>query len=129
MAFDGFLRQGTAVDVLLGVFVDETDGFTAETGLTVARSDVLLSKNGQGLTQKTDVTAAAHDTGGSHNCELDVTDTNTVGHLTIIVHVSGARPLRLDYQVIEKVVYDEMFKTSATGTRGTFEGGRYTFTS
>lgn len=123
-AFGGILRQSTAVDVLIGPFVDATDGFTAETGLTIARADVKLSKNGQTLTQKADVTAAAHDAGGNHNCELDATDTNTVGQLSLVVHVSGARPFRMDFQVIAQVPYDEMFKDGATGTRG---GGRYTF--
>ena len=40
------LKQSTAVDVLIGPFVDVADGATGETGETPA---VKLSKNGQTL--------------------------------------------------------------------------------
>ena len=46
------LRANTAVDVLIGPFVDSTDGNTTEDGLTISQADVKLSKNGQALTQK-----------------------------------------------------------------------------
>jgi len=115
MAFQGFLKQSTAVDILLGPFLDETDGKTAEVGLTIEDEHVLLSKNGQGLTAKTDANDAAHDAGGYHNCPLDTTDTNTVGQLTITCHMAGALPVRLDYHVVEEVVYDTMYAASATG--------------
>ena len=49
MAFCGYLKQSTAVDVILGPFVDEDDGKTAETGLTIAQADVRLSKNGANM--------------------------------------------------------------------------------
>lgn len=115
MAFQGFLKQSTAVDILLGPFIDETDGKTAETGLTISQADVKLSKNGQTLAQKNDSTAAAHDANGYHNCELDATDTNTVGQLTIICHESGALPVRLDYHIVEESVYNAMYGASAVG--------------
>ena len=108
------LRQSTAVDILLGPFVDETDGFTAEAGLTINQASVLLSKNGQALTQKSDVTACANDAGAYYNCELDTTDTNTVGTLVVTAHVAGARPVTQEYQVIEENVYDEIYLASAT---------------
>ena len=109
------LRQSTAVDILLGPFVDETDGFTAEPGLTVNQAAVLLSKNGQALTQKSDVTACANDNSTAwYNCELDTTDSNTVGTLVVTAHVSGARPVHMEYQVIEEDVYDEIYLASAT---------------
>jgi hypothetical protein len=66
------LRQSTAVDVLLGPCVDQTDGFTAEPGLTVDQAAVLLSKNGQALTQKTDVTTCTNDNSTAwYNCEKE----------------------------------------------------------
>ena len=43
MAFQGYLRQSTAVDILLGPFLDETNGKDAETGLTISHADVKLS--------------------------------------------------------------------------------------
>ena len=116
MAFQGFLKQSTAVDILLGPFLDETDGKTAEAGLTISQADVKLSKNGQALAQKADVTACAADgSDGYYNCELDATDTNTVGQLTVVVHESGALPVRLDYHIVEEAVYDAMYGASAAG--------------
>jgi hypothetical protein len=113
MAFGGFLRKATAVDVLIGPFVDDTDGKTAETGLTI---DVELSKNGQALANKNDATAPVHDAAGDidgyYNCELDTTDTNTVGQLTLVCYASGALPVRLDFQVLDGKSYDEMFGTT-----------------
>jgi len=110
MAFGGFLRKSTAVDILIGPFVDDTDGKTAETGLTI---DVELSKNGQALANKNDATTPVHDAAGDidgyYNCELDETDTGTVGTLVIVCYSAGALPCRFDYQVIDQVRYDEMY--------------------
>ena len=110
------LRQSTAVDVLIGPFVDKTDGNTLETGKTL---DVELSKNGQGLANKNDSTAPTDDTGGNvdgyYNCELDATDTDTVGTLRLCVHHTDALPVWHDYQVVEEAIYDALFAASATG--------------
>lgn len=113
MAFGGFLRQNTAVDVLFGPFLDDTDGKTAETGLTL---DVELSKNGQGLANKNDATTPVHDAGGDvggyYNCEFDGTDINTVGILTAVAHAAGALPCRLDFQVLAPERYDDLFAST-----------------
>lgn len=109
------LKQSTAVDVLIGPFVDSTDGVTAETGLTLSASDIKLSKNGQTLAAKNDATAAAHDADGLYNCELDSTDTNTVGSLVISIQESGALPVRHEFQIVEEAIYDALFASSATG--------------
>ena len=124
MAFQGFLKQSTAVDVLVGPFLDESDGKTAETGLTISQADVRLSKNGQNMAQKNDSTSCAHDELGMYNCELDATDTNTVGQLTISIHESGALPVRLDYHIVEEAVYDAMYGASAAGPLQSTTAGR-----
>lgn len=103
-----FLRQSTAVDILIGPFVDEDDGKTLEESLTISQGDVMLSKNGQSLAQKNDNTACAFDDFGCYNCELDATDTNTLGELTVIVFEDGALPFRRDFQVIPAAQYDEL---------------------
>ena len=116
MAFDGILRQSTAVDVLIGPFVDSTDGVTPETGLTI---QVDVSKNGQALADRNDVTNPVHDAAGTvdgyYNCELDATDTNTVGSLVLACFSAGALQVRHAYQVVEENVYDAFFAASATG--------------
>ena len=110
-----FLKANTAVDVLIGPFVDDTDGKTAETGLTISQADIRLSKNGQNMAQKNDATAAVHDELGYYNCELDATDTNTEGNLTLLVHESGALPVRHEYQVLSEAAWDSMFAAKDTG--------------
>jgi hypothetical protein len=107
------LKQATAVDVLIGPFVDEDDGVTAEEGLSPA---VLLSKNGQALAAKNDATTPVHDDAGYYNCELDATDTDTVGTLVLVVEGgTGALPVRHELYVVEEAIYDALFGASATG--------------
>ena len=108
------LKQSTAVDVLIGPFVDSTDGDTEETALTISASDVKLSKNGQTMAGKNDATACAHDANGMYNCELDATDTNTVGTLVLFVHESGALAVRHEFQIVEEAIYDGIFASGAT---------------
>tara|TARA_Y100000401_G_scaffold91961_1_gene77777 strand:- start:7841 stop:8938 length:1098 start_codon:yes stop_codon:yes gene_type:complete len=109
-----FLRKSTAVDVLIGPFLDDGDGKTPETGLTI---DVELSKNGQALANKSDSTAPTHDAAGSidgyYNCELDATDTNTTGTLKLAAFASGALHVFETFQVIEQDIYDAIFGSSA----------------
>lgn len=106
-----FLKLSTAVDVLIGPFVDAGDATTAETGLSPA---VQLSKNGQALANKNDATTPTHDAAGYYNCELDATDTNTVGHLDLIVPGSAtALPVRHEFTVLTAAAYDKLFGASA----------------
>ncbi len=105
------LRQSTAVDVLLGPFVDKTDGATGETGESPS---VKLSKNGQALGAKNDATTPVHDADGYHNCELDATDTDTVGTLTLTVAASAeALPVRHEFQVLTQDAYDYIYASDA----------------
>ena len=107
------LRQSTADDVLIGPFLDITDGATAETGESPA---VKLSKNGQALGAKNDATTPVHDADGYHNCELDATDTNTIGTLVLTVVASAnALPVRHEFQVIEQAIYDALYVLNADG--------------
>lgn len=107
------LRQSTAVDILIGPFVDSTDGFTSEAALSPV---VEVSKNGQALVAKNDATTPVYDSLGYYNCELDATDTNTVGTLDVVVEGSAtALPVRVQCQVIEEQVYDRIYAASALG--------------
>lgn len=127
------LKQSTATTLLLGPFVDETDGKTAETALTISQADVLLWKEGgTTLAQKNEATSCTHRSNGLYTCPLNTTDTGTLGILTVSVHESGALPVRHDFQVVPANVYDSMvlgtdvFQTDVTqfgGTNGTFASG------
>jgi len=104
-----FLKQSTASTLLLGPFLDETDGRTAETALTISQADVRLWKEG-GTTaaQKNESTSATHRENGYYTCPLDATDTNTLGTLVVFVNESGALPIRQDYLVLPANVYDSL---------------------
>ena len=102
------LKQGTAATVVLGPFVDETDGHTAETGLTISQADVRLSKNGGAFAQKNDTNACSHMENGYYSCQLDATDTGTLGRLVVAVSKSGALPVWKEFMVVPANVYDAL---------------------
>jgi hypothetical protein len=103
------LKQSTATTLLLGPFVDSTDGVTAETALTISQADVLLWKEGgTTLAQKNEATTCTHRSNGLYTCPVNTTDTNTLGTLVVSVAESGALPIRLDYQVVPANVYDSI---------------------
>ena len=108
-----FLKQSTAYTFRLGPFVDDTDGKTAETGLTISQADVRLSKNGGNFAQKNESSSSSHDEIGYYICVLDTTDTNTCGELLVAVHESGALPVFKNFYVLEEVIYDSLFAASA----------------
>lgn len=103
-----WLKQSTAVTVKLGPFVDSGDGVSAETSLTISQGDVRLSKNGGDIAQKHDDTALAHDELGLYDCELDATDTNTLGILRLDIQESGALPVWAEFMVLPANVYDSL---------------------
>jgi len=109
-----FLKQSTAYTFRMGPFVDDTDGKTAETGLTIEDSHIRVSKAGANFIDKNETTNAAHDEAGFYVVILDTTDTNTVGELQIAIHVSGALPVFKTFQVVETDIYAAIFADSAT---------------
>ena len=107
------LKQSTASqEIPLGVFVDETDGKTAETGLTIANTDIKLWKAGATSLVNKNAGGATHMAGGIYYTVLDDTDTNTLGALVIFVHVSGALPIRVECEVLPANVYDSLISFS-----------------
>lgn len=103
-----FLKQSTAVTVVLGPFVDSADGATAETALTIAQADVRLSKNGGAFAQKGDATSCTHMENGHYSCLLSTADTGTLGHLRAAVNESGALAVWRDFLVLPANVYDSL---------------------
>ena len=110
-----YLRQSTSQDIRFGPFVDSTDGVTPETGLTIAQSDMQLSKDGAAFAQKNAAGNATHDTDGWYSTTLNTTDTATVGELLLQVTVSGALPVWTRWYVVEEDIYDDIFGASAAG--------------
>jgi hypothetical protein len=103
------LRQSTAVTLKIGPYLDETDGKTAETGLTLSQADIRLSKNGGNMAQKNEASACTHDEIGVYGCPVDTTDTNTLGRLQLFSHESGALPVWHEYMVLPANVWDALY--------------------
>lgn len=109
-----FLRQSTASqEIILGPFVDETDAVTAETGLTIANTDIKVWKHGGTSEASKNSGGATHIASGRYYAVLDATDTDTIGNLRASVHVAGALPVWLDCVVLDEAVYDWLFGTVA----------------
>jgi hypothetical protein len=134
-----FLRQSTASQTrTVGPFVDDTDFKTLENALTIANTDVVVSKHGAADTTKNSGGATAHGAGGIYTLTWDATDTDTVGELSYSIKVAGALVVFGNYWVLEEAVYDALFAASALGyvanapvnvaqfggSNGTFASGR-----
>lgn len=108
-----YLKQSTATQaVLIGPFIDDTDGKTAETGLTIANTDIRLSANGGNMFSKTSG-GGTHDEAGWYTITLDATDTATVGRLQISTDVSGALPTWAEFQIVEEDAYEWLLASGA----------------
>jgi hypothetical protein len=118
-----FLKQSTASQsVLIGPFIDETDGISALTGLTIANTDIRLSANGGNMAAKNSG-GGTHDELGFYTITLDATDTATVGRLQLVVHATGALPVYHEFQVVEEAISAALFDASATGALPVSTGG------
>ena len=104
-----FLKQSTATTIKMGPFVDDTDGKSAETALTITQSDIRLSKNGGAFAQKSDASSASHDENGYYAVALSAADTDTAGVLRVAIYKSGALPVWRDLVVIPAHIYDCQF--------------------
>lgn len=108
-----YLKQSTAATIKLGPFVDSGDGVTAETGLTIQKADVRLSKNGGNMAaaaadQGESDAGAAHDELGYYDISLGTGDTDTLGRLKVMVSESGALPVWAEYEVVPANVFDSI---------------------
>lgn len=102
------LSNGSTSTIVLGPFVDDTDGKTAETGLTISQADVRLSKNGAAFAQKNDSTSATHMENGYYSVPLNATDTGTNGRINVAVAESGALPVWAEFLVVPANVYNAL---------------------
>ncbi len=104
-----FLKQSTSVDIGIGPFLDETDGKTAETTLTITQPDIRLKKNAGSWAQKAAAQTLTHEENGWYEVTLDATDTNTLGILLVAVHESGALPVWVECMIMPANVWDSLF--------------------
>lgn len=107
------LKQSTAATIKLGPFVDDTDGKTAETALTIGQADIRLSKNGGDIAQSHNTAGATHDELGYYDIPLDTTDTGTLGRLRVLVSKAGALPVWQDFLIVTANVFDTFCSTGS----------------
>lgn len=129
-----YLRASTASqEIVLGHFVDSTDGNTEETALSIANTDIKLWKHGATTLANKNSGGATHISNGVYSAVLDDTDTNTVGNLEVLVHVTGALPIKREFVVLPAQVFDSLVLGSDLlqvdvqqngNAAGTFSGGR-----
>lgn len=104
-----YLRQATSSQTrVLGPFLDDTDGRSPETELSIANTDIYLVANGGSPYTKSSG-GAIHRINGEYAVTFDEVDTATVGELTVSVIVAGALPVRAKFVVLEEAVYDSLF--------------------
>jgi hypothetical protein len=103
------LRQSTASqEVLLGPFLDSTDGDSEEAGLTIANTDILIWKCGGASPAAKNSGGATHTSNGIYLATLDATDTNTCGSMMLYCHMAGALFVKQPCMVLPQNVYDSL---------------------
>lgn len=108
-----FLPKSQSATIRIGPFVDDTDFVTAETGLTIANTDIRISKNGGAFGAKNSG-GGTHDENGWYSITLDTTDLSTSGPFKLYVNVSGAAPVWHEYHVLPTNYYNQLYGSSAT---------------
>lgn len=129
-----YLKQSTASqEVTIGPFLDNSDGITPLTSLTIANTDVKVWKTGATTFSNKNSGGGTHISNGVYYVVLDATDTNTLGSLELWIFMAGALIERKECVVLSAMVYDSLVGggdtlqvdvTQFNGTNGTFSSGR-----
>jgi len=114
-----YLKQSTAATIMLGPFVDKTDGVTLKTDATTitdidhATTGIFLSKAGAAAAVRTaTVTASVADAYGMMKVTLNTTDTGTVGMLDVLFAKAATYlPVHKSFMVLPAQVYDSIMGT------------------
>jgi hypothetical protein len=109
------LKANTAVTLRVGPFVDDQDGYSPETGLTIVQADIRLSKNGGNFAQTANASGATHDEVGWYSLSLTTGDTDTEGTLVLQIDESGALPVWKEFMVLSEAAYDSLYTAKDTG--------------
>jgi len=103
-----FLRQSTASQIItIGPLAKSSDG-TAQTGLTIANTDIKLRKNaGTSLVNKNSG-GATELASGEYYATLDATDTDTLGRFDVTVAAASTLVWKNSFMVLPPLVYDAL---------------------
>jgi len=111
-----WLKQATASQIVqIGPFVDDTDYVTAETGLTIANTDIKFTRAGDTVTTNKNSGGATHLANGVYYMTLDATDTTDDGVLEVMVKMSGALLVREAFMVMSAAGYDAVIGDTGAG--------------
>ena len=117
-----FLRKNTAVQILVGPFVDLTNGYEPETGMTVTNITAQLLYEDDDNTAPhlvaltlsasggdNDMAHLTDDVGGFYTLELTAANTNFTGRARLsFIDADVMRPLTMDFFVLDANVYDAL---------------------
>ena len=101
------LHRNQVGRIPLGPFLNDTDGKTVLTGLTIANSDIKLWKPGSSSLVNKNSGGATHMANGIYYATLDATDTSNAGSLVVFCHMAGALPVRIECYVENEVFFTE----------------------
>lgn len=109
------LRQSTAVTLMMGPFLDPTDGVTP---VNVITSVPRLSKAGANFGARSSAGAVTNNENGYFTVPLDTTDTNTLGELRIaFTNAAEHVPVWTDFTVVAAAAYDAQVAATGNGIR------------
>lgn len=107
------LKLGTAgQEILLGPFLDDDDGITQKTGLTIANTDIKLFKTGGTTLGNKNSGGATEIATGFYYATLDATDTDTLGPLVIVVQMTDCLCVRHEFNVVSAAYFDWVYGTT-----------------
>ncbi len=112
-----FLKESTSIDIRVGPFLDVTDGFTPEVGVSIASSDEaeILKANGAGTVAMTGTLAPVTGCDGWYDYTLAAGDVDTVGELVIVMQDDSVYlPVFVRAYVIETNIYVSLFASGAS---------------
>ena len=122
-----YLKQSTSVLTVLGPFIDSASGTSALTTLTLSQADIRLSKNGGAFAQKSQASTCSTMENGYYSCDLNTTDSGTLGSLVVAVNESGSLAVWHDYSVVTANIWDTFFSTDQFDVNATnINGGTAT---
>jgi hypothetical protein len=119
MSFGGFIQANTQVIVIVGPFVDVTDGFTPETGITLSGADEaeLLKHGSSSVVDLSGATwAAVTGCDGYYALTLTTSHTDTEGLLMVVVQDdSVCLPVKMTWEVIAQSAWASLITAKDTG--------------
>jgi len=104
---DGWLRQSTSQAVMIGPFLDKTDGVTEETALSMTGVNVQTSEDGAAFANMTTADTVTHDSDGWYVLTLSTGVTSSLGILVVkVMDPATHLPVWHSFLVIPANEYD-----------------------